>query len=314
MILFDAPHGQRLRPVHLLLMLYRYLSGVYQLGDLSALNYVKGFLDGGRRSAPRHVLTVSGHGIGEPELWLSDRLPGATIDTMSFRLVDTQLLQFLRSAGPAGVARVFDQFKQLAESLEGLAELVADDGLVPYWELEASEWSAANRTHVRVYSDTPLNIPDRCRYDLIYVSHGLRYLSSDVIRRLQAHTTPGGWLAVLVPAGGPEGRERFAESEFVRGAKVRFNDLLARRGYAAVRDGVVHADLTPLASEVECIRFAVPAPASTVLSGELLLYSMHEHVSDRARLEVLAEALRTVRASDVPVKEVLHLIMIEGAR
>jgi hypothetical protein len=41
---------------------------------------------------------------------------------------------------------------------------------------------------------------------------------------------------------------------------------------------------------------------------------MDEHVSDRARLEVLAEALRSVPKPDLPVKEVLHLLMIEGTR
>jgi hypothetical protein len=277
---------------------------------------VTGYLDGGAgRIAPARVLTVSGHGIGEPELWLSDRLPEAAIDTMSFRLVDTQLLQFLRSAGAAGVARVFDQFRRTVDALPALAELVSDAGLVPYWELEASEWSGPRRGHVRVYSDGPLNLSDKRQYDLIYVSHGLRYLSIEALRRLQAHLTPGGWLAVLVPAvDARSGGDRFAESAFVRDAKILFNDLLARRGYTPVRDGRPKPDLTPLASQIECIRFGVPAPASTVLSGELLLYSMDEHVSDRARLEILAEALRSVPKADVPVKEVLHLLMIEGSR
>jgi len=196
MILIETPTGQSLRPTHLLLMLYRYLSGAYQLGDVAALNYIKGYLDGrASGKALERVLTVSGHGIGEPEIWLSDRLPGAVIDTVSFRLVDTQLLQFLRTAGRHGVAAAFARFREAVGYLPALTRLLDDDGLVPYWERQAEEWSPPCRTHVNVYSDLPLRIPESRRYDLIYVSHGLRYLDLDVIEKLRQHLRPDAWLA-----------------------------------------------------------------------------------------------------------------------
>lgn len=316
MILIETPTGQCLRPMHLLLMLYRYLSGVYQLGDVAGLNYVKGYLDGYAPDARLdRILTVSGHGIGEPEIWLSDRLPTASIDTVSFRLLDTQLLQFLRTAGPEGVAQVFVQFREIVASLPSLAELLDDDGLVPYWELQAAEWSGPCRSHVNVYSDSPLNLPGARRYDLIYVSDGLRYLSLPMVHKLRGHLSPGAWLAVLVPATGDSGRERFTDSPFVSTAKRLFNELLVRRGYPPpVRDACQQIEFADLASNSECVRFGVPAPAKTMLVGELLLYSMYEHISDRIRLEVLAETLSLIGTSEIAVREVVQLFMIGGIR
>lgn len=313
MILIEASTGQRLRPIHLLLMLYRYLSGIYQLGDVAALNYVKGYVDGYAPKAKlEQILTVSGHGIGEPEIWLSDRLPMANIDTVSFRLMNTQLLQFLRTAGPGGVGAIFAQFRKIVASLPSLAELVEDEGLVPYWELQAAEWSRPRRSHVNVYSDSPLNMPGARTYDLIYVSHGLPYLDTLAVSKLRGHLHLGGWLAVLVPTPGDLGSERFADSSFVSAAKRLFNDRLALRGYPPVRDSCQRIDFTNVASKTEYIRFSVPASAKNVLVGELLLYSMHEHLSDRVRLEVLAETLDGIGTTEVAVREVLELFMVEG--
>ena len=315
MILIETPTGQCLRPMHLLLMLYRYLSGVYQLGDVAALNYVKGYVDG-HAAGPQldRVLTVSGHGIGEPEVWLSDRLPSATIDTVSFRQLDTQLLQFLRTAGRRGVAEAFEKFRDLVRPFPALSQLVEDEGLVPYWEMQAEEWCVPRRPFVSVYSDSPQCIPDSRSYDLIYVSHGLRYLDLSVVTGLRQHLRPSGWLAILVPSNADTGGERFADSPCVASARHLFNQLLGRRGYPPVRDSQSYVDFAPLATNMELIRFSVPAPARSMLVGELLIYSMHEHLNDRVRLHVLAETLDALTVTDVSVQEILQLFMIEGER
>jgi hypothetical protein len=51
-----------------------------------------------------------------------------------------------------------------------------------------------------------------------------------------------------------------------------------------------------------------------VLVGELLLALMHDPVSDRLRIEALGTVLASVAPTDMPVKDVLQLVMIRGLR
>jgi len=62
-------------------------------------------------------LTVSGYGIGEAERWLAQRLAGCSIDTISFRLVDTPLLQFLRVSKTEDVKTVFIKFSAMGVAI-----------------------------------------------------------------------------------------------------------------------------------------------------------------------------------------------------
>jgi hypothetical protein len=315
MIAFRTASGPRLRPIHLFLMLYRYLSGAYQLGDLSALNYVKGFLDGRRTDgSPRAILSISGHGIGEPEVWLSSRYPEAAIDVLSFRLVDTQLLQFLRIAGPQGVGDVFAQFREAVAPFPALAELVADAGLVPYWELQAEEWRAGLRSKVTVYSVSPEALPAEASYDIAYVSNSSPYVTMDVLQALQRHVTASSWIALLTPAGGSSVPLAFAASPYAREARERLSDFLRGRGLTPQRtpDPILECDV--LADRIEVIPLSIPAPARSVLVGELLLCLMQEPVSDRLRIEALATVLGSVPETDTPVRDTLQLIMIQGIR
>jgi hypothetical protein len=315
MIAVRTTSGHRLRPVHLFLMLYRYLSGAYQLGDLSALNYLKGFLDGrddGR--APARLLSVSGHGIGEPELWLSDRYPSSRIDVLSFRLLDTQLLQFLRAAGAPGVVEVFEQFRDLVQPFPALAELVADVGLVPYWELQADEWRTGRREHVTVYSASPASLPATTTYEVAYVSNSTPYVDDDVIERIRPHVEAGGWIALLEPAAGDAGADRFSRSPYTTGARRLLNAFLESHRVQVTRPCPESPAQRTAAAHVELIPLAIPAPARSVLVGELLLALMHEPVSDRLRIEALGTVLASVAPTDMPVKDVLQLVMIRGLR
>jgi len=178
MIYLEASPKLRLRPSHLLLMIYRYLSGVYQAGDLFALNYIKGFLDGNSASKPTRILTVSGHGIGEAETWLAERIEDCHIDTVSFRLIDTQLLHFLRSAEPSDIEAVFSRFAEMVTPYELLSQLASNPGLIPYWCNQAQHIKHYfQQGKIAVFSDHPLRIDTPGRYDLIYVSQGTEYFS-----------------------------------------------------------------------------------------------------------------------------------------
>jgi hypothetical protein len=300
-------------------MMYRYISGVYQVGDLSALNYVKGFLDGrssGRR--PGRVLTVSGHGIGEAETWFVERMDGCQIDTVSFRLIDTQLLQFLRVAETQDIDTVFSKFSEIVRPYPALSELVSDPGLVPYWCEQAKETKRLfHRRQVTVFSDSPLCIPSTNLYDLIYVSHGSRHFSAEAAGELRKHLSPQGWLAILMPAQNGDSDERttahtrFANSQPVQEAKALFKKLLEERGYAPAKESMPRWNLAPLAARREGIRFSVLAPAKSVVIGELILSSLYEHISDRTRLEVLNETASQFKELHVPPSEELELFILE---
>lgn len=313
MMYIEASPRLRLRPSHLLLMIYRYLSGVYQVGDLSALNYVKGFLDGNSaQPKAERVLTVSGHGIGEPEMWLAERIEGCQIDTISFRLVDTQLLQFLRAAEATDIETVFSKFSQIVASYEVLSELVSDPGLVPYWCEQAQAITRCFQGgRVNVFSDHPLRIPSSRFYDLIYVSHGWRHFSMKAAEELRRHLSPQGWLAILMPS--QNGSFRFVTAPPVREALALLEKLLEDRGYVLKPYHMPPFDLRALASRCELIRFSVLAPASSILIGELILRSLGEHISDRARLEVLNETAIGFKELRMPVNEELELYMM-GAK
>jgi hypothetical protein len=312
MMYIEASETLRLRPTHLLLMIYRYLSGVYQIGDLSALNYVKGFLDGDPgQSRPGRVLTVSGHGIGEAEMWLIERIPGCTLDAISFRLVDTQLMQFLRAASAGDIERVFSNFTETVAPYGVLFGLAGDPGLVPYWCAQAELIKRCfEQGRLGVFSNSPLTIgPDRL-YDLIYVSHGAQYFTRNAAEKLRSQLSPQGHLAILMPApedGRRASHSRFADSEPVRKAKALFRRLLEDRGYVLGPGAIPPLDFAPLATRSESIRFSVLAAADSVVVGELILSSLGEHISDRARLEVLDETAAKFKGLRMPVNEELEL-------
>lgn len=299
-------------------MIYRYVSGIYQTGDFSALSYVKGYLDGDASlPEPKRILTVSGHGIGEAEIWLAQHYAKSQIDTISFRMVDTQLLQFLRAAERSDIERIFDLFRELIESYDVLSELAANRGLVPYWcEQSESITHSFERHQIQVYSDTPMDLPSARQYDLIYVSHGLRYLSTEAALELYQHVSPSGLLAILIPNRGkspgsvPLTLRRFGDQNIVVRAKATMRQRFTERGYTLAPAGQPHPDLSLLDHHRELIRFNVLAPASAVLMGELILASLHEHISDTARLEILNGTASEFLDIDQPVYEELELYVV----
>jgi SAM-dependent methyltransferase len=320
MTYIEASATLRLRPSHLLLMIYRYLSGVYQMGDLFALNYIKGFLDGNSAEPKsKKILTVSGHGIGEAETWLAKRVTGCEIDTISFRLVDTQLLQFLRAAEVNDIEAVFLKFAQMVAPYQMLSELVSDPGLVPYWCDQAAEIKHYfHQRKIRIFSDYPLCINPQYYYDLIYISHGMEYFSVEAAEKLSRLLASGGWLTILMPSkdhstnGKPSLSTRFANTAPVQEAKALFRKLLQARGYILAREAVPNIDFSAVATRCELSRFRVLASANSVLLGELILSSLGEHISDRARLEVLNETAAQFKELRMPVNEELELYIMEA--
>jgi hypothetical protein len=317
MIFIEASDNLRLRPSHLLLMIYRYMSGVYQAGDLSALSYTKGYLDASSGSSEsKRVLTVSGHGIGEAESWLADHIADCQIDAVSFRLVDTQLLQFLRAAEPHHIESVLDQFKEMVAPFPVLAELMADPGLTPYWcEQSKALKRLADEERMSIFGVHPEKIPAQRLYDLIYVSHGEPFLTRDSVVKLREHLAPDGNMAVLVrtqPNGSGSGTrtEPFAGSTPVLNAIRYFDSYIEERGYSVAATPKPAVDLADIARVEEPINFSVLAPADSVLIGELILTSLPDHIPDQARLEALDEAASRFTGLQAPVSESLKLYLL----
>jgi hypothetical protein len=308
----------RLRPSHVLLMIYRYVSGIYQTGDLSALNYLMGFIKGKRLASPKRVLTVAGHGIGEAEIWLAEHLKGCQIDVTSFSLLDTQLMHFLRAAHASDIEVLFEKFKGLVAPYEVLNELVADPGLIPYWCEQAEEFSGLfERYPTRLFSDAALSALPADEYDLIYVSQCARDLSVEAVESLRHSLSPQGVLGVLMPIR--EQRDQahlqptcFANSmPFVK-ARERFRQQLETRGYTLLPAYPLHVDLSHLTDHCEKIRFNVLATAHAILVGELILSSVYEHITDRARLDVLNDVVIKFRDVQIPMSEELQFCVVEG--
>jgi hypothetical protein len=319
MMYIEASSTLRLRPSHLLLLIYRYVSGVYQAGDLFALNYIKGFLDAQPESRPKNILTVSGHGIGEAEVWLADRFDDCHIDTVSFRLIDTQLLHFLRATEPNQIETVFSRFAEMVSEYEFLSELVSSPGLVPYWCNQAQQLKSYFQSQrIAVFSDHPCRLSSARGYDLIYVSQGTQYLSIDASNNLREHLAQNGRLAILAPHvsdnGNCKGSVRFASAETVLAAKALFKSSLKARGYVLAGMPESTLDLSAMASRTEISRFSVLATAKSVLLGELILASLGEHISDRARLQVLNDTAGGFRDLHMPVNEELQLFLIDSVR
>ena len=317
MIYIEASPVLRLRPAHVLLMIYRYLSGVYQMGDQFALNYIKGFLDGNSATNPKRILTVSGHGIGEAETWLAEKFADCHIDTVSFRLIDTQLLQFLRAATAADIETIFSKFVDIVGSYKLLSQLAADPGLVPYWRGQAQHVKDYFRKKtISVFSDHPLRMQTSCSYDLIYVSHGMQYFSDEAVAKLRRHLAPQGLLAILMaPAEGSQngnGAGRFSNSRVALEGKALFRKLLEDRGYILSPAQSFALDLKGIGRRRELSRFNILASAKSVLLGELILASLGEHISDRARLEILDATAARYDDLNMPVSEELELIIIES--
>jgi hypothetical protein len=152
------------------------------------------------------------------------------------------------------------------------------------------------------------------RYDLIYVSQGTQYCSIEAAEKLRLKLACRGWLAVLTPPskGHCNGLVRFANAKVVLEAKALFRSMLQAQGYVLASLAEPTLDLSTLAIRTEISRFNVLATANSVLLGELILASLGEHISDRARLQVLNDTGAQFKELSMPVNEELELFLIES--
>ncbi|HCH35845.1 MAG: hypothetical protein CL885_00725 [Dehalococcoidia bacterium] len=312
MIFLEAGNNLHLRPAHLLLMIYRYASGIYQTGEISALSYTKGYLDHqGASNSPCRVLTVSSHGIGEAETWMVERLEDAIVETVSFKLINTQLFQFLRHADNEDIAEIINNFCEIVAPYRILSNLANDPGLVAYWQLQASKIKEIyGEKQLTVYSNTPDKIPFSRSYDVIYVTHSEPILPKGTVEYLRSLLAVEGLMAILVPdrSKSSNASEPFAISTPVKAAISDLRATHEQYGYHHVyqRSGD-EKQLSKGAFRAESISFVVPSSTRVALIGELLLESLYDHIPDNVRLAALEHTASQLENEDAIVTERLKL-------
>ena len=312
MIFLEAGNKLHLRPAHLLLMIYRYASGIYQTGEISALSYTKGYLDNqGESNSPCRILTVSSHGIGEAETWMVDRLANPIVETVSFKLINSQLFQFIRYADNDEIAEIINKFCQIVGPYPILSELANDPGLVTYWQSQSSKIKEIyEKKQLTVYSNTPNKIPHNRSYDVIYVTHSEPVLPEGTVEYLRCLLTEGGLMAILVPdrSSGADNSETFSLYPQVKTAISDLRKAHEQYGYHHVyqRTGD-EKQLSRGAFRTEFINFVVPSSARVALLGELLLESLYDHIPDNVRLTALEQAASQLENENTVVNERLKL-------
>ena len=96
---FKLSNQVRLGISEALLLLYRYLTDIYALGDLSFVQFLGGYIRGRKRSLDGcRILTVSGNGIGELEKLLCLQWKFDYLETMAVRPAQMRLMRFLMDA------------------------------------------------------------------------------------------------------------------------------------------------------------------------------------------------------------------------
>ena len=219
-------------------------------------------------------------------------------------------------AGSFEVAHALAWQGQKPGSYEVLNELVADPGLIPYWCEQSEEISGLfERYPTRLFSDAALSALPADEYDLIYISQSARDLSVEAVEGLRHSLSAQGVLGVLMPLREQRGQAQpicFANSVPFVEAKEQFRQQLERRGYTLLPAYPLHVDLSHLTDHCEKIRFNVLATAHAVLVGELILSSVYEHITDRARLDVLNDVATQFRDVQIPMSEELQFCVVEG--
>ena len=166
---FNLRNNVRLRTSHALLLLYRYLTGIYALGDLSFVQFLGGYLRGDSRTLDElHILTVSGNGMGELEKMLCLQWRDSRIDTMAVSPSHMQLMRLLLDASPEEVSNLFGWAQESLREYPNLQALFDSPGLVNYWRQQIEIWKSPDlKGHLRLFSGSPWDLPVEQTYDAI---------------------------------------------------------------------------------------------------------------------------------------------------
>lgn len=305
---------------HAILLLYRYLTGIYMLGDLSFVQFIAGFLRGKHRTLDHgRILAVSGNGIGELEKLLCLQWQLDNPEAMSTTPAQMHVMRFLMDASAQGVNEFFNWAQQRVANHPCLKELFASPGLVPYWQQECANWQSSQfNGKVHLYGGSPWDLPAAEVYDAIFLSHAQRLLLEKDAKQLLSLLKPGGLLAAVLPVifhplGVHEKMpSRFSDLPVVESAKRMMREDAARLGYELPDGRPIHVNWTLTEGDlIHLVSFSVASSIRNLLVGELLIYSLGATLPDPVRLTLLETALAQVQPGAGTGTESLLILLAE---
>lgn len=317
---FEFKNGVRLGLPQALLLLYRYLTGIYTLGDLSFVQFLGGYTCGRRRNLEgARILTVSGNGIGELEKALCLQWKLEHLETMAVHPWQLGIFRLILEASTEEMAEYLGWAEETLHPYPNLQRLFASPGLIAYWQQQCAQWQGNGfGGRVLLFSGSPWKLSPGEGYDAILLSHAQKLLLTGEAKKLCSLLKPEGFLAVLIPAifhpCGWEGSTpaRFSELENVQEAKERMRAKARSLGYEMGDGGSVNIRWDHSASDIlHCVSFSIASPLRSLLFGELLIQSLGAELPDHTRLSILDSALEPIRPGAGSGAESLILLLAQ---
>ena len=321
---FVMTNGVRLEMSQALLLLYRYLTGIYVLGDLSFVQFLGGFLRGqGGGLDESEVLTVSGNGIGELEKMLCLQWQTSRLDTMAVKPSHMRIMRFLQEATAEDVSEFFGWARDSVDEYPSLKGLLDSEGLLAYWQQQCELWRSAELTgRVRLLGGSPWNMPATETYDVVILSHAQTLLFERDARDILAHLNPNGFLVALMPVVfGPKNLRqdlpaRFSDLPEVQQAKSSIRDQARNLGHEIPDKEPAQIMWVPVEDTTShVVSFSIATPLRSLLIGELLILSLEFDLQDAVRMQLLESVLSSVSpSSGAGTEALLILISQKGAQ
>lgn len=317
---FTLPNQVRLNLSQALLLLYRYLTSIYVLGDLAFVQFVDGYLSGrGQRLDGGRVLTISGNGIGELERLLCLQWSLECLHTQAVSPVQMATMRFVLEASPDEVVGFFDWTRERLSDFPHLRSLFDSPGLVNYWQQQCRLWQSVTfENRVQLFGGTPWDIPETECYDAILMSHAQRLFCTRDAKELLRLVAPGGCLTILTPVlfrpktlGDPV-PARFADLPSVRKAKQKMAAAAKDLGYELLPDHEVTVTWSnPDRDLRNVVSFAIASPLQSLVVGELLILSLNVNMPERIRLTLLEASLNELSQVDEVGTEALLIMLTQ---
>jgi len=319
MAAFRITDGVHLGISHAVLLLYRYLTHVYFLGDLSLVQFINGYDLGRRRKqTDLRVLTVSGNGVGELQMLLASDPRVSRVDLMTVKPMQMHIMRMLSEASAERIEQLWAWAREQTRDYPILSEAFSAAGLEAYWQEECAKWQKeVDHGKVMPVGGSPWSLVPEPTYDAILLSHAQTVLYERDAKGLMACLKPGGLLALVMPIvfAPPTDQpvpSRFADTAMVRETKAKMRELARAHGYdlhAAVPQRV---QWTRDEDDVfQVVSFMITRPMRSLLTGELLIYSLQANMPDSLRLSMLEAALVDVPPGMAAGRDVYQLMLAE---
>jgi hypothetical protein len=303
-----------------LLLLYRYLTGIYAQGDLSFVQFLAGYVGGQKRSLKEcRILTISGNGIGELEKNLCLQWKLGKLETMTVNPGQMRVIRFIMEVLPEEINQFFEWARSCLNEYPNLQSLLASPGLVAYWQQQCELWQSAELAgRIRLFSGSPWSLTEIGSYDSILLSHAQKLMFGSDGRQLLSLLKPRGILAAIMPVTFRPGElsgpvpARFSDLPAVQNAKERMRKEARQLGYEMPQDLLGKIRWTPASGDiVQYASFSIASPLRSLLIGELLIQSLAADLPDHIRLALLNSALEHVPPSAGAGTETLLILLAE---